>query len=380
MHFKQKCINISSFDGEEFFQFLSLVILHSEIIDTPKNWFTRLMENKPSSITDESIATFLYRSILDALSKTNLCPHLLVQMMPWLQTATVFPEGFHGEQCQALLLHLSYANIDIVDRFSVELFLISSFPVRQPEENPRDREAADDESLPRENHFPKVWSTTFIPFKCPSHINALHTVARSGNLLWLKKMVKDNPGAFSLQDEGGNLLLHAVTSRTGLKVNIFRYVLGESLQTSCLPHGGLLMKNKEGVTPIALLLRIMIYYRRCEVYQPTKQCMYSIFRLCPRAFGVKDENGELPIHFAARHGLGWLSGTRSIVWSNLVGLQEIDPRSGLYPAMLFAASEKADLNSIFWMLRTHAAICFGNELHTSTRVAPLEETRTLTTS
>mmetsp|Transcript_11312 Transcript_11312/g.17128 ORF Transcript_11312/g.17128 Transcript_11312/m.17128 type:complete len:151 (-) Transcript_11312:97-549(-) len=60
----------------------------------------------------------------------------------------------------------------------------------------------------------------------------------------------------------------------------------------------------------------------------------------------RNEHDELPLTYSVRIGMGWEEGVADILEANRDAMNEVDSETNL-PFFLFAASAKADLNTIY---------------------------------
>jgi len=79
-------------------------------------------------------------------------------------------------------------------------------------------------------------------------------------------------------------------------------------------------------------------------------CVYYSWRALACVVG---KDGRYPMHVAASNSLKWESGLKYIVEANYLPLIETDPTTGLYPFMLTAAGQNADLEATYQLLRLH---------------------------
>jgi ankyrin repeat protein len=76
----------------------------------------------------------------------------------------------------------------------------------------------------------------------------------------------------------------------------------------------------------------------------------------PDAARVLDRNGKLPLHLALEHDKTWKFGVKELVEAEPLALRIAVGYSGMYPFELAASGRRADINTVYELLRANSAV------------------------
>ena len=74
----------------------------------------------------------------------------------------------------------------------------------------------------------------------------------------------------------------------------------------------------------------------------------------------RDRRGRFCLHLALKHQMTWNTGVKVIFQANSKAIEQKDIIQKLYPFMLAAVGEKADLDTIYELLRAAPTLCPGS--------------------
>jgi ankyrin repeat protein len=81
-----------------------------------------------------------------------------------------------------------------------------------------------------------------------------------------------------------------------------------------------------------------------------------LLEACPESACVTSPEGRLPLHIALESGKRWDQGVKQLVACNADALNVVDYKTGLAPFQLAAQGPKADLSTIFEVIRTNPSL------------------------